>query len=280
MQPAHAQVSVTQPDTAVAKAESSSLWMASVSGGISARDHGPTGSFQIAALTRQSGRTYLRAALTRYQSTFSQSDTALPSTYVIGSIGAGGTFDKWTIDGYLSAGYQDYGLVPSISGPRPTTAGSGSAYYAAGLSVGRIIAVGAGWYFTPTLAVQYTESKLLRPTINDAVVKDFETNEPSWTGIAGVRLDHAFGAGQRHFVGVSLSEHQTSNGYSRLRRPALDFIDFSPESEHVPDRWQELAGSATISLGKNTWLDTVVSRSFGAVTGDSVAISAGVRIRF
>lgn len=99
---------------------------------------------------RFEGRAYMRGALTSYRSTVQQIDAALPSTFVVGSIGAGGNWNDWVVDGFASYGRQDYGLVET-----PSQIADGSDYLALGLRAGRI--------FHPSSKIPWLLGKLFPP---------------------------------------------------------------------------------------------------------------------
>jgi hypothetical protein len=68
--------------------------------------------------------------------TLQQADAAIPSTYHIGSIGAGGNWHGWVADAYASYGRQVYGAIQGLGGTRQSGITSGSGYFAAGCAWG------------------------------------------------------------------------------------------------------------------------------------------------
>lgn len=114
------------------------IWVAGASGGLLACDSGPDSPCGTLPLTRYRGGSYLRGDLTAYRGTVRQIDAALPSIYYVGSIGAGGNWNDWIFDGYVSYGHQNYGQVETMAGKRDSQAGLGSPYVAAGLRAGRV----------------------------------------------------------------------------------------------------------------------------------------------
>ena len=258
------------------------LWSASVSAGISTLDDGPDGSYQALSLTRSVGRGYVRAGFMRYHGTLLQADIALPSDYYVGTIATGGNFDNWVTDGWVSYGRQVYGDIDSSAGQRKSTGPTGSDYYAFGGDFGRIITLAPNWYLTSTVAGSYAHGKLLRPAPTGTELHDLETDEPTWSGTATLRVDHAFGASRRHYIGLSLSRNWTSNAVSQLRfgppmEDAGSLLPSSLYSKHYADSWFEVGATANMQLTNDLALDLYGTRRFSALAGNIV--SAGVSLR-
>ncbi|HZV08874.1 MAG TPA: hypothetical protein VFF94_03920, partial [Novosphingobium sp.] len=205
-------------------------WLAEASGGIADRDGGPRGGFAVTGLSRKLGDYYLRGAFTAYRSTLERSDTALPSTYLVGTLGGGGRFGHWVFDGWASYGRQQYGEINGATGPRSSPFHS-SPYWALGADFGRILRLGPHWYATPTLTLTYTYSRLLHPGYHNDGTDDFQSSEPALTGIAAIRLDHTLGRAQQSLIGLGYSHHATSNGLS-----TVTLLGFDTQSGHaVPE---------------------------------------------
>ena len=134
--PALAQTTSPPPADPATADPTPQVWSLETGGGYSSRDSGPKGAFALASLNRQLGQSYVRAALTGYRSTLQLADMALPSTYVVGSLGAGGNYHGWVVDGWASYGWQHYGAIATDMGTRLSNAGTGSPYVAAGLRLG------------------------------------------------------------------------------------------------------------------------------------------------
>jgi hypothetical protein len=256
------------------------LWTAAVSAGISARDDGPDGSWGSLSLTRRIGRGYVRGSLMRYHGTLLQADVALPSDYTVGTIGAGGNFDNWVLDGWASYGRQDYGRISAAAtnggGSRSSTGAKNSPYWALGGDFGRVVPLGSGFYLTPTVAASFADGRLLRPAPTGSGLTDLETDEPTWSTNAAVRIDHAFGPSGVHYAGLSISRNWTSNGVSalRLRRGEQGF---ELDSKHYADGWSEAGATASMKLGRDLYLDLFATRSIGLDAGNITA--AGMTLR-
>lgn len=256
-------------------------WTVALSAGVSARDGGPDGSWQSLSLTRQVGRGYLRAGVMRYHGTLLQADTALPSDYTVGTIGAGGNFDGWVADGWVSYGRQEYGRISTALGSRESTGAKGSDYYAAGGDFGRVVPLGGNFYLTPTLAGSFAYGRLLRPAPTGSGLTDLETGEPTWSANAAIRIDHTFGASGSHYAGLSFSRNWTSNGVSALRlRSDAAGDDFRLDSKHYADGWFEAGASANMRLGRGLYLDLYATRSFGVLAGNVTSAGATLRKSF
>lgn len=268
-----------------AGADKPALWSATASAGISNRDDGPNGSWQSLSLSRTVGRGYVRGGLMRYHGTLTQADVALPSDYYVATLGAGGNFDNWVVDGWISYGRQDYGRIRTSQGSRASTGAKGSDYYAIGGDFGRVVPLGGKFFLTPTVAASFAEGKLLRPAPTDALaeanVRDLETDEPTWSANAAMRIDRAFGNEGQHYIGLSISRNWTSNGLSQLwLRPGYDAdtgLPFRLDSKHYADGWFEAGATANMRLGKRLYLDLFATRGFGLKAGDTT--SAGVTLR-
>lgn len=256
------------------------LWSATVSAGISARDGGPDGSWGSLSLTRRLGRGYLRGSLMRYHGTLLQADVALPSDYTVGTIGAGGNFENWVVDGWASYGRQDYGRISTAAtnggGSRLSTGANGSDYRAIGGDFGRITPLGPGFYLTTTVAASFADGRLLRPAPTGSGLADLQTDEPTWSTNAVLRIDRAFGPSGVHYAGLSISRNWTSNGISalRLRRGEQGF---ELGSKHYADGWSEAGATASMKLSEHVNLDFFATRSIGLDSGNITA--AGMTLR-
>lgn len=255
-------------------------WSLTASAGTSARDDGPDGSWQSVAITRSSDRSYVRASLMRYHGTLLQSDAALPSSYYIGTLGAGGNFDGWVVDGWASYGRQIYGRISSSLDDRESNGAKASDYYAVGSDLGRVMPLGYNWYLTPTVAGSFAYGKLLRPAPTGSDLSDVETAEPTWSASAGIRVDHAFGAQARHYLGLSLSRNWTSNGVSNLTVEADGNGSLSIGSTHSSDEWTEAGATASLALTQRLRLDLVATRGFGVMAGNYTNASISLRRSF
>lgn len=260
----------------------SAPWTITASAGVSSRDDGPDGSWQALSLTRQLGRGYVRGGLMRYQGTLTQAYTALPSDYYIATLGAGGNFDNWVVDGWASYGRQDYGRITTGRGSRESTGAKGSAYYALGGDFGRILPLSSRWFVTPTVVGSYARGRLLRPAPEFAGLIDLETREPTWTLGSTVRIDHAFGRNADHYAGLSVSRNWTSNAVSQVTVGQFeDLADVRHSgtlpSQHHSDAWWEVGASANMKLTDRLHLDLYASRSFDALAGNTT--SAGISLR-
>lgn len=266
------------------------LWTLAASGGISARDDGPDGSWQSLSLTRRIGRGYVRGTAMRYHGTLLQADVALPSDYYVGTIGAGGNFNNWVVDGWASYGRQQYGRISTTStsgttsgtGSRSSTGGKSSDYYAIGGDFGRVMPLGGQFYMTPTIAASFANGRLLRPAPTGSGLTDLETGEPTWSANATMRIDHAFGPAGVHYAGLSFSRNWTSNGISALAfRPAKDGSErFVLDSKHYADGWFEAGAAASMKLGRGTYMDLFATRSFGVQAGNITSVGATLRKSF
>lgn len=257
------------------------LWTATTSAGISARENGPDGNWEALALTRQIGRGYIRASAMRYHGTLVQADAALPSDYFIGTLTVGGNFDGWVSDGWISYGRQEYGKISTSAGTRSSTGASGSAYFAVGGDFGKVLPLGHGWYVTPTVAASYAHGKLLRPAPADNDLTDLETDEPTWSANAAIRIDHSFGGQHQHYAGLSVSRNWSSNAVSDARPPASTNVEpTSLDSIHYADNWFEVGATANVALSSRLHLDLFATRGFGMLAGDTTSGGMSLRISF
>ncbi|PZQ54621.1 MAG: hypothetical protein DI555_11310 [Novosphingobium pentaromativorans] len=257
-------------------------WTVTLSAGISNRDDGPDGSWQSLSLTRQVGRGYVRGGLMRYHGTLIQAYTALPSDYYVGTLGAGGNFDNWVLDGWASYGRQEYGRISTAWGSRESTGAKSSGYYALGGDFGRILPLSPRWFVTPTLVGSYAEGRLLRPAPDFTGLVDLETREPTWTLGGTMRIDHAFGRNADNYAGLSLSRNWTSNAVSQVTIGQFQDLAQVPRSgllasQHYSDAWWEVGASANMKLTDRLHLDIYASRSFDALAGNTT--SAGISLR-
>ncbi|NBC35638.1 autotransporter outer membrane beta-barrel domain-containing protein [Novosphingobium sp. FSY-8] len=255
------------------------MWSAEVSGGYASRDDGPKGAFAVTGLTRQIGRYYVRAALTTYRSTAHQLDMALPSTYVVGTLGAGGNINNWVFDGWISYGRQIYGQIDTGQGTRASTNGTGAPYWAVGGDFGRILPLGRDWYLTPTVMVNYAYDRLLRPSPDLAYWADYQSREATVSGAATLRLDKRIGPDKQHLIGVAAGWHVSNNGLSILIPPEAG-SGGAFDTRHYTDGWAQIGANASLRLNARARLEGSVTRSIGAAAGDATSVSAGLRIAF
>lgn len=269
------------PEDSTAAAEPFPIWSASASAGTSARDAGTDGSWQALALNRQIGRGYVRASAMHYSGTLTQADTALPSDYYIGTLAAGGNFDNWVGDAWGSYGQQLYGKITTSTGSRQSTGSKSSDYYAFGADFGRIFTLAPDLFLTPTIAASYAQGKLLRAAPSGSSKPDVETDEPTLTLSTTVRLDHAFGAHDNHYIGLLASRHWSSNGLSRVAIRASQADDgttsFTIGSDHQPDGWFEFGATGSMQVTRRLYIDLYATRSFGMASGNTT--SAGLTLR-
>ncbi len=122
--------------TTPATAPADPTWIATLSAGVLARDGDAARPFGVAGLSRKLGRGYVRVAATGFETVVTQADVVLPSSFVLGSIGAGGVFGKWFVDGAASVGRQSYGAITTPFGTRAAQR-SGSAVYGNGSGLPR-----------------------------------------------------------------------------------------------------------------------------------------------
>jgi hypothetical protein len=257
-------------------------WSFALAAGASNRDQGSDGSWQSLALTRQIGRGYVRGALMRYHGTLLQANTALPSDYLVGTIGAGGNFDNWVVDGWASYGRQDYGRISTDAGSRDSTGASGSDYYSIGGDFGRVIPLGPRWFATPTATVAYAHGRLLHPAPDGTGLVDLETEEPTWSSAATLRLDHAFGRDANQYVGLSLARAWTSNALSEVIVRNFHDVEYAARTgllpaRHISDAWWEIGATANMRITDSLGIDLYATRSFDALAGNTT--SAGISLR-
>ncbi|MBS0481992.1 MAG: hypothetical protein JSR96_07510 [Proteobacteria bacterium] len=258
-----------------------------MSGGYLDRQTGSGSPYAIASVTRYRGSSYLRAATTVYKSTLSQPDAALPSTFVIGSFGFGGTWNGWVVDLYASIGRQKFGQIVTDLGPRASTAGSGSPYFAGGLRAGRLFRLGERSAASATASLQYVNTRSLRHLIGPAGPFDAQIPDRALSGSAALRFDRRFGKNGKHNIGVSIEHFKSNNGSTvalveanvsgQPGVPPAGNAPFAVSARRTPDSWDEVAVSATMQVREGLWLDLEARRSFGAIAGDSLSSTAGLR---
>ena len=255
------------------------LWTATASAGVSARDDGPDGTWQALSLTRRMGRGYLRGAVMRYHGTLVQTDTALPSDYFVATLAGGGNFHGWVTDGWISLGRQDYGRISMSEGSRASSGAKGSTYFATGGDFGKVLTLGSSWYLTPTVTATYAHGKLLRPAPAGTDYTDLETDEPTWSANAALRIDHAFGSRKNDYVGLSIARNWTSNAVSAVRPEVVDDETgtLALTSKHYSDFWFEVGATANMQVTPTIHIDVFATRGFGMLSGDTT--SGGIALR-
>ncbi len=253
-------------------------WIANLSTGVLARDGEAARPFLVGGLSRRVGRGYVRVSATDFHSVVRQIDAVLPSRFVIASIGGGGTFGKWFVDGSASAGRQRYGGVTTALGTRSSEVGNGSGVYGAALNAGRFVAVMRRLYLTPSATIQYSGNKTLRAVLGPTGPQDYLTSERAWTGSASVRLDRFFGGSNQHLVGISISKVQTSNGAVVLAGSAAGGGILNDSATSVADGWYVAGASSSVRVTKQLWLDGAATRTIGARSGDVNIVSLGLRV--
>jgi hypothetical protein len=273
-------VAPSQPDA------ERTLWVAGVAGGYIDRSTGQDSPYATASLTRYRGDFYVRAGATIYQSEIQQVDAALPSTYVIGSLGFGGTWHGWVFDLYGSAGNQRFGQITTALGARDSMAGHDTGYLALGARAGRRFALADSTTLTGTVSINYADTRSLRHAIIGGMPTDLQLPERSLTGSAAIRIDRSLGKTGRSQIGLSLEHFESDNGSTLLSFaqgavPAQPGSPptFDPVATKTPDSWQEAGLSGTFPVAKSLWLDTEIRRTFGSVSGDATTLSLGLRLK-
>ncbi|WP_160146766.1 hypothetical protein [Sphingomonas carotinifaciens] len=251
-------------------------WIATLTSGVITRDGDTAQPYVVAGLSRKIGRGYLRAAVTGFRSVVRQVDAVLPSTYAIASLGAGGTFGSWFVDGYVSGGRQRYGGVTTPLGTRASQIGQGSGVYGAALNGGRFVALSPRLYLTPSASLQFSTNRALRSSLTSLGPVDYETSERAWTGSATVRVDRYFGGANQHLAGLSVSRVQTTNGATLLAAGAMG----GTTTTSVADGWFVLGSSASVRVAPRLWIDGSATRTITTRSGNFAVLSLGVRLGF
>ena len=282
------------PGATQAPAPKRPLWSAGVSGGIAPRDGGPTGNYQAASLHRQLGRSYVQISALHYRSTLVQGDTSVTSNYGVGTVGFGGNYNGWVLDTYASLGRQSFGDIRYPFGSRPSTGITGSPYVGAGVSFGRMFALGPRLYLTPTGSAAYAWSRLLRPL----GARDTATSEPTWTTAARLRLDWlpgggGYGSDRRTYLGVGVAGLWSNNATSLIGATGSsgseggntggnegDGGDETPASRHIHDTWAEVEAHASVAVSPSLRVEGGVARTLGLISGNATTISIGLRRSF
>lgn len=270
---------VPAPTPTPATVPTAPTWIATLSSGVLDHDGDAARPFAVAGVSRKLGRYYVRVAATGFRSVVRQFDAALPSSFALGSIGAGATFGRWFVDASASAGRQFYGGIEMGGGTRSNQAGSGSGVYAAALDAGRFVALARRLYVTPSLAVQYAADRAPRIGFGPDGPIDYDTAEHAWTGSATVRLDRFFGGRDQHVAGVSISRVQTTDGAAALAASPGGGPVAAGQSG-LRDGWFVAGASASFRLSPRLWLDAAGTRTTGARSGDYAVLSLGVRRGF
>ena len=267
-----------------------SPWSMAVSGGVAPRDGGPTGSYEAGELRRQIGNAYVQAAAMHYVSPTLSNAVSVASTFTLGSLAGGGHLGNWLLDGYVTYGWQTFGMVRAVNAAgtglelRPATGSSGSPYYGAGASVGRIVPMGQRWFLTPTASVVYAWGRWLHPVGDGQSARDFLTGEATWTGTARLRVDRLMGRARRSYLGLSIAGVFSTNastfagvggGGAAPGVPGLGALTL-----HLRDPWVEMAGHGSMALGRRLRVEATVARTQGLVTGDTTTVNLGVRRQF
>ncbi|MDE1918089.1 MAG: hypothetical protein KGJ57_19580 [Sphingomonadales bacterium] len=271
-------------------------WSAVASFGLAPRDGGPTGVYESAELRRQIGHGYVQAGAMHYVSPTLDKAMSVSSRFAIGTVAGGTQIGSWLLDGYVSYGWQDFGKVrvPSDDGTgfvtRAANGPTGSPYYGAGVSIGRIVPLGQRWFVTPTGSVVYAWGRWLHPAEGPGG-QDFTSGETTWTGTARLRVDRVMGRSRRSYLGLSVAEVYSSNASSFAGAggaiagggggavgPGLG--DAGTGTLHLRDGWVEIAGHASLAVSRLLRIEASAVRTLGLVTGNTTTISMGLRRQF
>ncbi|WP_206241922.1 hypothetical protein [Novosphingobium terrae] len=281
------------------------LWSIGVSGGLAPRDGGATGAYGAVELRRQIGHGYVQLGAMRYHTPLLSDAVSAASTFNVGTLAGGINLNNWLLDGYVSYGWQHFGAVRVDDGSgvntivRPSNGPSGSPYYAAGASVGKMIPVSNRTFITPTLAVVYAWGRWLRPAGTvlqgpDQPVsagQDYATGEPTWTGTMRLRVDHMMGRARRSYLGVSLAGLWSSNATSFAGAGGVGGVGGPAGSGpglpgpganayRLHDPWVEVALHGSLAMTRLLRAELTVARTAGLVSGDTTTINIGLRHQF
>ena len=257
---------------------SGTIWLVGLSSGILEREDGPISPYATASITAYRKNIYVRGGVTYYRSTLEQTGMARPSTYYVGSLGGGGNFNNWLVDGYISIGRQHYGKVETPAGVPEAPSHKSSGYFAGGLRAGHVFEPVPRLLMTPTIEIQYVEAKSLRQRFEGDHIVDFEVADNAVSGNATFRFDYALGQRRQHLIGISLGHYESNNGQTQVdiippaaNQPALI------RPYNMPDVWQQIGGNVSYQANKRIWIDANVMRTFGVLAGDSTIWTIGVR---
>jgi len=265
-------------------------WSMAVSGGVAPRDGGPTGSYEAGELRRQIGNAYVQAGAMHYDSPTLSNAVSVASTFTLGTLAGGGHLGNWIVDGYVSYGWQTFGQVrvENAAGTalvtRAASGPSGSPYYGAGLSGGRIVPVGQRWFVTPTASVVYAWGRWLHPLDGGTGEQDFVTGETTWTGTARLRVDRLMGRARRSYLGLSIAGVLSTNASSfagvggGVLGPGVP--GGGAATLHLHDPWVEMAAHGSMALTRRLRVEATVARTEGLVTGDTTTVNLGLRRQF
>ncbi|WP_068090011.1 hypothetical protein [Novosphingobium rosa] len=281
------------------------LWSIGVSGGLAPRDGGATGAYGAVELRRQIGHGYVQAGAMRYHTPLLSDAVSAASTFNVGTLAGGINLNNWLLDGYVSYGWQHFGAVRVDDGSgvnttvRPSNGPGGSPYYAAGVSLGKMIPVSNRTFITPTVAAVYAWGRWLRPagTVLSApgqpVIpgQDYATGEPTWTGTMRLRADHMVGRARRSYLGVSLAGLWSSNATSFAGAGGVGGVGGPAGSGpglpgpganafRLRDPWVEVALHGSLAMTRLLRGELTVARTAGLVSGDTTTINLGLRHQF
>jgi hypothetical protein len=253
-------------------------WSAGVSAGVAPRDGGPTGTYEALSLHRQLGRSYVQLGAVHYNTALEEGDVRVASNYGVGTLGFGGNYNGWVLDTYASYGRQSFGTVRYPTFSRPTTGITGSPYWGAGASFGRIFAATPRLFLTPTASASYAWSRLLRPLSEFTGIGDITTSEPTWTTAGRLRLDWLPGRDRKSFIGLSAGVVWSNNATSQIY--GLGGWGNTLVTNHIHDTWAEVGAHASLSVSRRLRVEATASRTLGLLSGNSSTLGIGLRRSF
>ncbi|WP_298196384.1 hypothetical protein [Novosphingobium sp.] len=255
-------------------------WAGTVALNAARRDGGETGAAQLIALTRQTGRSTLRATLSRYRGTVRQLDNETRPTFAVATLGWGHRSSTWFVDLYASSGRQTYGTITQAGVVRTSTGPSTSPYWAAGGSVGRVFRPTERWYLTASGSLNYAYSRVLRPGPLGRRT-DRDSSEPALGASATLRIDRQLDRHGAVMAGTFASVRATTNAASdfsvagRGTGPSGGGLRF--DQNRQGDHWVEGGLTLMLPVTRRVSAEGYVSRSFGERVGS--AVNAGFSLR-
>jgi len=265
--------------TAVSAAD----WSLSLSGG-SATLAGRGGQpFVSASLYRYVGLGYVRASATWFDGAGEPGlNEPLPADTRQITIGGGYQAGRILIDAYATLGSRDFTPPsPASTNGRAAQGDSDGSLFSLGGSVTWDAPAGEDWSIAPFVSLTYSELDTARATLTQAGDPVIATQpEHGLTGIAGLSAERIWRGGS---LGVYLAGAATSNRASINRQGsgllAGRAVTLAP-AEDEGDAWFEYGLSGSIQISADVSLDAAAVRTAGFDGGETISVSAGLRLQF
>lgn len=261
-------------------------WSVAASGGATVIEGGGDQAFGGVSVTRAIGDSYIQVGAVIVDGGDDAGIvTSIPAATREIKLAGGTAIGAFSIDAYAAVGDRrfDTATFQRKSGQRLTATSHGS-LFSAGASITYDLAISPSVFVSPTAALDYSQIDTARAVAaaGGGSVAD-RSSQRGVTASGGLAIQHLFGQDARNALALNAAFVRTSNDAAVNRVVAGGTAARSlglRDGGGAADSWVEFGGSTAFKLSTRLTLDLTAVRSAGQSSGDSTALSAGIRLGF